>query len=274
MLLHSLLFFGLYAITGAVAGLLAGLLGVGGGLIIVPVLSSVFEAQGLPKDVIIHLALGTSLGSIVFTSLSSTRAHRSHGSVDFGIVKGITPGILLGTFLGGVLAASLSTLWLKGVFAIFLFVVSVQMFSGVKPRPTRTLPGMFGLTAVGLGIGGVSGLVGIGGGSLSVPFLIFCNVELRRTIGTSAAIGFPIAVAGALSYVINGIASSTHVPYTLGYLHLPALAGVALFSILTAPLGARLTTTLPPSRIKRGFAVMLAVVAVKMLWGVWVSRGL
>jgi uncharacterized membrane protein YfcA len=268
MLLYTLLFFGLYAATGAIAGLLAGLLGVGGGLIIVPLLTAIFEAQGLHSAAIIHLALGTSLASIVFTSLSSTRAHHSRKAVDFGLVKRLTPGILVGTFLGGVLAATLSTAWLKGVFAVFLFTVAVQMFSGARPHPTRTLPGTLGLTAVGLAIGGVSGLVGIGGGSLSVPFMVFCNVEMRRTIGTSAAIGFPIAIAGACSYVINGLVASTGVPYTLGYLHLPALAGVALLSVLTAPLGARLTATLPPARIKRGFACLLAVMAIKMLWGV------
>ena len=258
----------MYAATGALAGVLAGLLGVGGGLVIVPALSSVFEAQGLPKESIIHLALGTSLASIVFTSLSSTRAHHLRGSVDFSLVRRITPGILIGTFLGGAAAATLSTPWLKAVFAIFLITVVVQLFSGIRPRPTRTLPGAWGLTSVGLAIGGVSGLVGIGGGSLSVPFMIFCNVEVRRTIGTSAAIGFPIAVSGTLSYIINGFGVTPHVPYTLGYLHLPALAGVALFSVLTAPLGAKLGTLLPPTRIKRAFACMLAVVALKMLWSV------
>jgi uncharacterized protein len=269
MTLHcSVLYLALYALTGIVTGILAGLLGVGGGLIVVPALGYLFELQRFPAEATLHLALGTSLGTIVFTSLSSTRAHHRHGAVDWGIVAKITPGILVGTWLGGVLAARMVTLALQAVFAIFLIVVAIQMLSGAKPRPTRQLPKTLGSTGAGLVIGTVSGLVGIGGGSMSVPFMVFCNVEMRRAVGTSAGIGIPIAVSGAFSYLFNGLRAPTGVTHAVGYLHLPALAGVALFSVLTAPLGARLTSILDPSRVKRGFAGLLLVMSAKMLWGV------
>jgi uncharacterized protein len=261
-------YLGLYALTGAVVGVLAGMLGVGGGLIVVPALAFLFEAQGLPRGVTVHLAIGTSLATIVFTSLSSMRAHHQRGTVGWGIVGRLTPGIVIGTYLGGMVAAHMGTAVLKMVFTVFLFAVAVQMLSGARPRPTRTLPGWLGSTAVGLVIGGVSSLVGIGGGSMSVPFMTFCNVEARRAIGTSAAIGFPIAVAGVATYVINGQSASTGVPYALGYVHLPALFGVALLSMLTAPLGAHLTSVMDPNRVKRGFACLLLVMSVKMAWGV------
>jgi uncharacterized protein len=265
-----LLHLALYALTGIVTGVLAGLLGVGGGLIVVPALSYLFELQGFPAEATLHLAIGTSLGTIVFTSLSSTTAHHRQGAVDWGIVARITPGILVGTALGGILAAHMETSVLKAVFAAFLIVVAIQMLSGAKPRPTRQLPGSLGSSAVGLVIGAVSGLVGIGGGSMSVPFMVWCNVGMRRAVGTSAAIGFPIAFSGALSYMINGLRASTGVAHAFGYLHLPSLAGVAFLSVLTAPLGARLTSILDPGRVKRGFAGLLLVMSAKMLWSVFV----
>ncbi len=258
----------LYALTGAVTGVLAGLLGVGGGLIIVPALSYLFDLQGYPAQATLHLALGTSLGTIIFTSLSSARAHHRRGGVDWGIMLRITPGILLGTFLGGLVAAKMVTASLKVVFAVFLLAVAAQMLSDKKPRPTRLPPKLPGSTVVGTLIGGVSGLVGIGGGSMSVPFMVWCNIEMRRAVGTSAAIGFPIAVSGALSYMLSGLHAATGIPLTLGYLHLPALVGVALGSVLTAPFGARLASTLKPARIKRVFACLLIVMSVKLLWSV------
>jgi uncharacterized protein len=263
-----LLHFAFYAVTGVVAGLLAGLLGVGGGVIIVPILAYLFELQHIPSDLTMRLALGTSLGTIMFTSISSARAHHQQGAVNWGIVALVSPGILAGTFFGGMLATRLGTPVLKLVFAVFLVAVAMQMLSGVRPRPTRKFPGALGAFGAGLVIGVVSGLVGIGGGSLSVPFMIWCNVEVRRAVGTSAAIGFPIAVAGAFSYMVNGFSTKTGVPYAVGYLHLPALAGVALASVATAPLGARFAGRLEPARLKRAFAYLLLLMSAKMFWGV------
>jgi uncharacterized membrane protein YfcA len=253
-----------FAALGGFAGILAGLLGVGGGVVIVPVLVGLFTAQRIPDGFIVHLALGTSLASIAFTSLSSLRAHHGRGAVDWHVVRRVTPGLLAGTLLGSWAAAQLSTRFLKGFFVVFLLVVAVQMLLDARPSPSRTLPGPGGLLGVGGFIGGVSSLVGIGGGSMSVPFLVWCNVPLQRAIGTSAALGFPIALAGAIGYVFNGVAAEA-LPQSLGFVHLPALAGIAGFSVLTAPIGARLAHALPVPRLKRIFALLLLVVGGRML---------
>ncbi|MBI5519649.1 MAG: sulfite exporter TauE/SafE family protein [Desulfovibrio sp.] len=258
----------LYIATGAFAGVLAGLLGVGGGLVIVPMLNFVFHIIELPADYIQHLALGTSLASIMFTSVSSLRAHHQRGAVVWAIVKAITPGILIGTFLGSKVAALLSTRFLSGFFVVFLYYVAAQMLLNIKPKATRQVPGPLGMFAAGNVIGGVSSLVGIGGGTLSVPFMTWCNVALHTCIGTSAAIGFPIAVAGTAGYVVNGLSAplpGLEAGY-LGFVYLPALAGVAAASILTAPLGAKLAHSLPVPKLKKIFAFLLIAMATKMLW--------
>ncbi|MDO9082509.1 MAG: sulfite exporter TauE/SafE family protein [Humidesulfovibrio sp.] len=260
-----------YIGTGAFAGVLAGLLGVGGGLVIVPMLNFVFTTQGLPAAYIQHLALGTSLASIMFTSVSSLRAHHQHGAVVWPIVKAVTPGILMGTFLGSKVAALLSTRFLTGFFVVFLFYVAAQMLLNIKPKATRQTPGGLGMFGAGSVIGGISSLVGIGGGTLSVPFMTWCNVPLHTCIGTSAAIGFPIAVAGAAGYYVNGL--SAPLPGLAegyaGFIYLPALLGVAATSILTAPLGAKLAHSLPVSKLKKIFACLLIIMGSKMLYGMF-----
>lgn len=257
----------LYPLAGAVAGLIAGLLGVGGGIVIVPILVVLFEAQAFPHAHVMQLALGTSLGSIMFTSVSSFRAHHRHGAVDWTIVRRITPGILAGTFGGSWFASRLSTEFLRGFFACFLVYVAVQMLLDMRPKPARGLPAKPGMLAVGGGIGVVSSLVGIGGGSLSVPFMTWCNVPLRRAIGTSAAIGFPIAAAGTLGYVLSGLSVRDLPAWSAGYVNGPALAGIALLSMLTAPAGARLAHLLPVVWLKRVFAGFLLIVAIRMIAG-------
>ena len=256
----------LYPVFGSIAGLIAGLLGVGGGVVIVPMLVFLFTAQGFPPEHIMQLALGTSLGSIMFTSVSSFRAHHKRGAVHWDIVKSITPGILIGTFAGSWVAARLSTTFLKGFFVCFLYYVGLQMLLNFKPKPTRQLPGPVGMSGVGGVIGGVSSLVGIGGGSLSVPFMSWCNVPVHHAIGTSAAIGFPIAVAGTLGYLVNGLGVAGLPAMSLGFLDLPALAGIAVFSMLMAPLGARLAHNLPVLTLKRVFAAFIIVIATRMVW--------
>ena len=254
----------LYLGLGAFAGVLAGLLGVGGGLVIVPMLTFIFIAQQMPAEHLLHLALGTSLASIMFTSVSSLRAHHQRGAVDWLVVRRISFGIMVGTFFGSWVAAQLSTRFLKGFFVVFLYYVATQMLLNIKPKPHRQLPGRAAMFGVGGVIGGVSSLVGIGGGSLSVPFLTWCNTAIHRAIGTSAAIGFPIALAGAAGYVVNGL-SATLPPYSLGFVYLPALAGVAAASIVTAPLGAKLAHSLPIDKLKKIFALLLIVMGTKML---------
>lgn len=251
-----------YLVLGLIAGFVAGLLGVGGGLIIVPVLAWLLEAQGVTHNAM-HYALGTSLASILFTSISSLRAHDARGAVDWNTLRRIAPGIVAGAFIGAALAARLSPAPLKIFFVAFLFYAAVQMWWNFKPTPHRQLPGNISMFGAGGIIGAVSSWVGIGGGTLSVPFQLWCNVPLHRAIGTSAAIGLPIAAAGAVGYALNGPAAASF-PGTLGYIHLTALAGIALGSILTAPLGALSAHALPVGKLKRIFALLLLTLAVRM----------
>ena len=258
-----------YPVLGAVVGFFAGLLGIGGGGIMVPMLTTLFLAQGFAHEQVVHLALGTSVAAIVITSISSLRAHHAHGAVRWEVVRAITPGILLGTFGGTFIAARADTVALAVFFAVFMGYVSLQMLINVKPKPSRELPGALGMGAAGLGIGGVSALVAIGGGSLSVPFMTWCNVKVQHAIGTSSAIGLPIALAGTIGYLVNGWAAPDTPPYTLGYIYLPALVLVAATSTVFAPLGASLAHRLPVATLKKVFAGVLVLLCLKMLHGVF-----
>lgn len=258
-----------YLTLGLVTGVIAGLLGVGGGLVMVPALSWAYAQQGFTADYNIHLALGTSLAVIIPTSISSMRAHHAHGAVDWQLVRRITPGILLGTLVGGGVAVLLPDRNLKLFFILFLLYAATQMLLGFKPRPTRTLPGMPGMTLAGGIIGLVSSWVGIGGGTLSVPFQTWCNVGLHRAIGTSAAIGLPIALAGMTGYMLSGQAAADLPVWSLGFVYLPAFLAIALGSGLTAPLGAKLAHRLPVARLKKIFAGLLYLLAVRMAYSVW-----
>ncbi len=254
-----------YLATGLISGFIAGLLGVGGGLVLVPILVWLFTLQGFDSSHIMLMALGTSLAVISFTAISSVRAHHSHGAVDWISVKRISPGIIMGTLFGAWLASKLSNTFLHYFFVAFLFYAATQMLLNFKPAAHRELPGALGISVVGSLIGLVSSWVGIGGGTLSVPFMLWCNVRLHAAIATSAAIGFPIAVAGAAGYAIAGWAVTTLPAYSTGYIYLPALAAIASTSILTAPLGARLAHRLPVAVLKRIFSVLLYALGVKML---------
>ncbi|MDD3481700.1 sulfite exporter TauE/SafE family protein [Azovibrio restrictus] len=261
----------LYLVLGAFAGFFAGLLGIGGGSVMVPLLVMVFSAQQFPAGEVMHLALGTSMAAILFTSISSVRAHHQHGAVQWPIVARITPGILLGTLLGTELASRIPAAWLAVLFTVFIFYVAVQMIVGFKPKPSREMPGVLGTGLVGLGIGAFSCLVAIGGGVLSVPFMAWCNVRMQHAIGTSAAIGFPIAFGGAAGYIFNGWHVAGLPQHSLGFVYLPALVGLVAASVLTAPLGASLAHRLPVRQLKRIFAGVLLLLAVKMLWGLLAS---
>ncbi len=258
-----------YPALGAVVGFFAGLLGVGGGGIMVPMLTTLFLAQGFPLAQVVHMALGTSMAAIVMTSVSSLRAHHGHGAVRWDVVRRITPGILLGTFGGTFIASRIDTAGLALFFAAFMAYVSIQMLLNVKPKPTRELPGAAGMSVAGLFIGGVSALVAIGGGSLSVPFMTWCNVKVQNAIGTSAAIGLPIALAGTVGYLVNGWNAPGTPPLTLGYIYLPALVFVSLVSTVTAPYGARLAHRLPVATLKKIFAGVLMLLCAKMLHGIF-----
>jgi uncharacterized protein len=255
----------IYVAVGMIAGVLAGLLGVGGGLIIVPMVVFALTWQGAPGEHVMHIALGTSMASIIFTSLSSFWAHHKHGAVHWTVVRRIVPGILTGTFLGSCLASVLSTKFLKGFFVLFIYYVALQMLTKRTPKPSRSLPGTAGMFGVGNAIGVVSSLVGIGGGTLSVPFMMWCNIAVHEAIGTSAAIGFPIAIGGTVGYIFNGWHVSNLPGHSIGFIYFPALAGIVCASMLTAPLGVRLAHSLPVARLKSFFAVLLLFVGTRML---------
>lgn len=260
----------LYLATGAVAGFLAGLLGVGGGLIIVPALIFIFSRAGFAPDYVAHMALGTSLGSIVFTSIASLRAHHRRRAVNWPVVRALAPGIVVGTLAGALLATVLSSKFLQAFFVVFVFYVGTQMLLDLRPPPTRALPGPRGLFAAGGVIGVVSALVGIGGGSLSVPFLTWCDVKLHEAIGTSAALGLPIALAGLIGFALTGWFVSAPLPVgSLGFIYMPALLGLIAASVMTAPLGARAAHALPVARLKRLFALVLYLIGVRMAWGLF-----
>ncbi|KAB2967086.1 sulfite exporter TauE/SafE family protein [Zoogloea sp.] len=254
-----------YLALGAFVGFFAGLLGVGGGGIMVPILTTLFAAQGVPREHLVHLALGTSMAAIVVTSVASLRAHHKHGAVRWDIVRGVAPGVLLGTFGGTFIASRVPTTPLAIFFGCFMAYVALQMILNVKPKPSRELPAGAGLAGVGAAIGVISALVAIGGGSLSVPFMTWCNVKMQNAIGTSAAIGLPIAVAGAVGYLINGWGSGGLPEWSAGYVYLPALVLLSALSSFTAPIGARLAHKLPVATLKKIFAGVLVLLSTKML---------
>jgi len=259
----------LYLALGAIAGLLAGLLGVGGGLIIVPVLAAMLVRQGVAEPVVMHLAIGTSLASIIFTSVSSVWAHHRRRAVRWRDVGRLAPGIVIGAWLGAAIADMLPTAGLRKFFGLFELYVAIQMTFRFRPSPHRELPGKVSMFGVGGLIGTVSSVVGIGGGTLTVPFLSWCNVSIREAVGTSSACGIPIAVAGAIGYLVAGWGEADLPANSLGYIYLHALLGIAGASILFAPLGALLAHWLPADRLQQVFALLLYVLAAFMLFGQW-----
>ena len=255
-----------YLILGTIAGFLAGLFGIGGGLILVPILLLLFDAQHFPAEHSLHLALGTAMANIQFTSLASMRKHHQHGAVNWRVVRDITPGILLGTGIGAVFATSISPHFLGIFFALFVYFAAAQMLFNIRPKASRQLPGTVGITLTGIFTGWLSTLVSIGGGTIVIPFLIWCNVSLRHAIGTSAAIGFPIAVGGTIGYIVTGINVDALPSHSMGFVYLPALFWVALASIITAPLGAKATHHMKIGLLRKLFAVLLIALATKLLW--------
>jgi uncharacterized membrane protein YfcA len=256
----------IYLLMGLFVGFFAGLLGIGGGLILVTLMVYLFTLQGFPADRLLHLALGTSITSIVFTSISSLRAHHQHGAVRWDILRLATPGLVIGTLLGTVVADQLKSKYLAIFFVIFVYYSAVRMFANAKPKPTRQLPGKGGMTAVALIVGIVSSLVGVGGGVMTIPLMSLCNVPMHQAIGTSAALGLPIALAGTVGFIVMGMGKD-HLPaLSLGYVYLPALAGIVIGTFVTVPWGARMAHIMPVTRLKQIFAVILFILATRMLW--------
>jgi uncharacterized membrane protein YfcA len=258
-----------YLAIGVTVGFLAGLFGIGGGMVMVPMLVFVFTAKGFRAEHMMHLALGTSMATIVFTSLSSVRAHHRHDAVDWTVARAMAPGIVVGALAATLAAGFVPTRPLAVFFTGFMFYAATQMFFEVKPKPSRQLPGTAGLFGAGAVIGGFSSVLAAGGAFLSIPFLARCNVPLKRAIGTAAANGFPIAVAGTIGYVLNGLRVEGLPQATLGYVYLPALAIIVVASMPVAPVGARLAHRLPVRRLRIVFALMLFGLALRMLANLW-----
>ena len=261
--------FAIYVAAGAFVGVLAGLLGIGGGMTLVPVLAALFTAQHFAPDHIVHLALGTAMASIVFTSASSVREHWRLGGVDIAIVRRMAPGMVTGSLLSTLAAGWISQRHLALAFAVIVYAGATQMLLNRKPAATRPLPGPAPLFGAGLVIGIVCGLVSAGGAFLTVPFMLWCGVPLRTAIGTAALLGIPVALVGAVGYLISGWSIAQLPPWSAGFILLPALAGLVSGSVLTAPFGARLAHRLPVLTLKRIFAVLLYILATKMLLTYW-----
>jgi uncharacterized membrane protein YfcA len=251
---------------GACVGFLAGLLGIGGGMTMVPTLTFLYTQLGFPTEDVVHIAVATATASICFTAFSSAREHDRHGAVRWHVVRGMAPGMILGSLAGPQLVSRMSTGLLSSFFGAFVIVAATQILIDRKPAPTRELPGIVVLAAVGATIGFVSSMVGAGGAFLSVPFMTWCNVRIREAVATSAALGFPIAAAGTLGYVLAGWGRGGLPAYTVGFVHVPSLAAIVVTSMLAAPAGARLAHRWPAQRLRRAFALLLYALALYMLW--------
>ena len=258
-----------YAAVGAAVGFFAGLLGIGGGAIMVPLLVMLFEAQGLPKAHILHLAVGSGMASILFTSLSSMRAHAVRGVVRWDLALALTPGILVGGLLGSAITAWISTQVFATLFTVVVFFAATNILIDRKPKPSRQLPGALGSMLVGVVISFFSTLAALGGAFLTIPFALYCNVPMLQAIGTAAIVGFPIALAGGIGFIVSGWGQSGLPPHSIGYVYLPAVLGITLASVLTAPVGAAAAHRLPIKRLKQVFALLLYGLAAKMLVSLW-----
>ena len=258
-----------YLAIGVLVGLLAGLLGIGGGMVMVPMLVFVFRAKGFAAEQLLHIAIATGMASIVFTSISSVRAHHAHGAVDWKIAIAMSPGMVAGSFGAALAAGFIPTRPLAVLFAGFIFYAATRMMFGAPPRAERPLPGPAGLFAAGAGIGAASSLLAAGGAFLSIPFLARRGVPLKRALGTAAANGFPVAVAGSAGYALHGLRVADLPAGSLGYIYLPALVPVVVTSMLAAPLGARLAHRLPVARLRTLFALLFYLLAARMLASLW-----
>ncbi|MBF7688669.1 sulfite exporter TauE/SafE family protein [Acinetobacter rathckeae] len=251
----------IYFLIGGIAGFTAGLFGVGGGLIIVPILYVVFQQQGYPLNVIMHLALGTSLATILVTSISSILAHHKKNAVLWPVVKNLSFGLCLGSFFGAGIAGILSGYVLQFLVGIFALTIAYTMFNArktiVDERKTKTLPSLKNQLGAGAVIGIASAIFGIGGGSLTVPYLNRCGIVMQKAVATSAACGFPIALAGALGFMWFGKSQVVELPHTLGYVHIYAFIGISSMSFLTAKIGAKVAHQLSPQRLKICFSFLL-----------------
>lgn len=259
------LLIGLLAI-GLLAGYLAGFLGIGGGFVVVPALTWLFLQDPATAPWAIHMAVGTSLATMLVTSLSSILAHHKKRAIRWPLVRALAPGLLVGAMLGAVIADFLEPELLIRVVGVFAVLAGLQLILGRKPKGEKPLPGQPAVGLVGLVIGAVSSLIGIGGGALTGPWQLWHGIRAQNAVATSAACGYPIAIAGSLSFLALGLGGE--LPRgALGYIHLPSFAGIALASAVAAPLGAATVHRLPPNTVRRVFGGFLILIGLRMLVG-------
>jgi uncharacterized membrane protein YfcA len=262
-----------YLLIGAIVGFMAGLLGVGGGMILVPILLFVFGEQGaatgFPPQHLMHMALATAMATIPFTSLSSVRAHHSRGGVDWKIVVGMLPGLAIGALAGTLVAGEVPGRPLAMCFAVFIFYAATTTFFDVKPKGTRELPGKIGLAVTGAIVSFFSAFLAAGAAFMTIPFMTWCNIPLKRAVGTAGAIGFPLALAASVGYVFAGVRAGPLPAGSLGFIYLPALMLIVLPSVATAPIGAFVSHRMPVRHLRVVFALMLYGIAIRMLTSLW-----
>ncbi|WCP67621.1 sulfite exporter TauE/SafE family protein [Vibrio tubiashii] len=254
-----------FMLLGAVVGVMAGLLGIGGGLIVVPALLFLLPAAGIDASISMQIALATSLATIVATSGSSALNHFKLGNVDMFVVKWLMPGVVVGGFLGANVAEWIPAQYLPKVFGVIVLLLAIQMLFSIRGKSQKTMPGSATTMVYGTGIGVVSSLAGIGGGSLSVPFLNSHGIEMRKAVGSSSVCGCMIAISGMAGFILHGYKVDALPDYSIGYVYLPALVAIASTSMLTTRIGAKLATSLPTPTLKKIFAVFLMFVAGTML---------
>ncbi len=262
-----------YLLIGAVVGFMAGLLGIGGGMVLVPILLFSFRAQGaaagFPPEHMMHMALATAMATIPFTSLSSLRAHHARGGVDWTIVLRMLPGLALGAALGTLVAGSVPGRPLAIFFAAFIFYAATSMFFDLRPKGTYVLPGRAGLAFVGTLVSFLATFLAAGAAFITIPFMLACNVPLKRAVGTASAIGFPLGLAATVGYILAGLEAGPMPPYSLGFVYLPALVMIVLPTVVTAPLGARVSQNMPVKRLRMVFAFTLYLIAIRMIVSLW-----
>jgi uncharacterized membrane protein YfcA len=252
-------------VIGFVAGIAGGMFGIGGGAIMVPMLVMLFEAQGLPREHMLHVAVGTAMATVLFNSIASAHAHASLGAIRWDLAARITPGILAGGLVGSGIASVIPRGLFAALFTGVVYLAATNILLGRKPRASRQVPGVIGMFMMGFLISAVSAIGALGGAFITVPFLMYCNVPMLQAIGTAAAVGFPIGLAGTVGFVFTGWGQPGTPGPSLGYVYLPALAGILIASVLTAPLGARLAHRIPTTRLKQIFAIVLYLFATRML---------
>lgn len=267
----SVLIIFLYVILGAFAGTISGLLGVGGGVIIVPGLAWLFRLQHFPNSFVMHIAAGTSLAVMIGTTLRTLYTHRHYKTKFWHIYKRLLPTVIIGVILGAILAHYLHSKVITLIFATFILLTALNLLFGKKVNPHQDLPGPLGMWSTGLVIGGKSGLLGVGGGSIIVPFLLFCNIEIRTAMMVSIVTSLTVAIIGTITVSLTGMYAKGLPAWTTGYIYWPAWIGVSIGSILLAPLGAALSYRISVSLLRRIFAIFLLLMSLHLLVNFYAS---